>query len=83
MNRHLQGGCQVPIACYAILGDKPGLESEEIWLRGLVGSPDGTRVLRDDIRGKAVDAETLGIALAEKLLDQGAGEILKKVYGEK
>ena len=83
MNRHLQGGCQVPIACYAILGDKPGQEGVEIWLRGLVGSPDGTRVLRDDIRGKAVDAEVLGIALAEKLLDQGAGEILKKVYGEK
>lgn len=82
MNRHLQGGCQVPIACYAILGDKSGQEGEEIWLRGLVGSPDGTRVLRDDIRGKAVDAEALGIALAEKLLDQGAGEILKKVYGE-
>lgn len=83
MNRHLQGGCQVPIACYAILSDKPGQGSEEIWLRGLVGSPDGTLVLRDDIRGKAVDAEALGIALAEKLLNQGAGEILKKVYGEK
>lgn len=83
MNRHLQGGCQVPIACYAILSDNSAQESKEIWLRGLVGSPDGTRVLRDDIRGKAVDAETLGIALAEKLLDQGAGEILKKVYGEK
>ena len=82
MNRHLQGGCQVPIACYAILADNVVQESKELWLRGLVGSPDGTRVLRDDIRGKVVDAEALGIALAEKLLDQGAGEILKKVYGE-
>ena len=82
MNRRLQGGCQVPIACYAILDDRPGQEGEEIWLRGLVGSPDGARVLRDDIRGKAVDAEALGISLAEKLLGQGAGEILKKVYGE-
>lgn len=91
MNRHLQGGCQVPIACYAIHdtssrsdnsgGDSFGCDSE-LWLRGLVGSPDGTRVIRDDIRGKATDAEKLGIALAESLLQQGAGDILKKVYGD-
>ena len=78
MNRHLQGGCQVPIACYAILDE--GDESE-LWLRGLVGSPDGSQVIRDEIRGKASDAEKLGVELAEKLLQQGAGEILKKVYG--
>jgi hydroxymethylbilane synthase len=79
MNRHLQGGCQVPIACYAIL---TGPEEDEVWLRGLVGSPDGSQVIRDDIRGKAVDAETLGVELAKKLLAQGAGEILDKVYGD-
>ena len=78
MNRHLQGGCQVPIACYAILDES---NKDELWLRGLVGSPDGTQVIRDEIRGKASDAEKLGVELAEKLLQQGAGEILKKVYG--
>jgi hydroxymethylbilane synthase len=81
MNRHLQGGCQVPIACYAILDDSAAPE-EALWLRGLVGSPDGTRVLRGDIRGKAEDAEELGISLAKELLDQGAGDILDDVYGE-
>lgn len=79
MNRHLQGGCQVPIACYAIL---VGQGEDEVWLRGLVGSPDGKQVVRNDIRGKAVDAEALGVELAKKLLAQGAGEILDKVYGD-
>ncbi|MEH6617835.1 MAG: hydroxymethylbilane synthase [Porticoccus sp.] len=77
MNRHLQGGCQVPIACYAIHQNE-----NEIWLRGLVGSPDGKQVIRDDLLGDVSDPESLGVALAKQLLEQGAGEILKNVYGE-
>jgi len=76
MNKHLNGGCQVPIACYAIL------EGEQLWLRGLVGEPDGSRLLRAEQRGSAEDAERLGIEVAEALLAQGAGEILKAIYGE-
>ncbi len=76
MNKHLNGGCQVPIACYAIL------EGEQLWLRGLVGEPDGSRLLRAEQRGSAEDAERLGIEVAEALLAQGAGEILAAVYGE-
>lgn len=75
MNRRLEGGCQVPIACYAIH------VPEGIWLRGLVGSPDGQRMLVDDIRGPAKDAEAMGVALAERLLAAGAGDILAEVYG--
>jgi hydroxymethylbilane synthase len=77
MNRHLQGGCQVPIACYAIHQGE-----EQIWLRGLVGSPDGKQVIRDDLLGDVSNPEALGVELAKKLLEQGAGEILKDVYGE-
>ncbi|CAH0151276.1 Porphobilinogen deaminase [Pseudomonas sp. Bi70] len=76
MNKRLNGGCQVPIACYAIL------EGEQLWLRGLVGEPDGSRLLRAEQRGSAEDAERLGIEVAEALLAQGAGEILKAIYGE-
>jgi len=76
MNRHLNGGCQVPIACYAIHQGEG-----KIWLRGLVGSPDGKQVIRDDLLGDTSNPETLGIALAERLLQQGAGEILNDVYG--
>lgn len=75
MNRQLQGGCQVPIAGYAVL------EGEQLWLRGLVGSVDGQEILRDEIRGAAKDAEALGQALADRLLAAGAGRILAAVYG--
>ncbi|MEK9713013.1 MAG: hydroxymethylbilane synthase [Thalassolituus sp.] len=75
LNRRLQGGCQVPIACYA---ERTG---DDLWLRGLVGSVDGTQMLTTESRGKAADAETMGIQAAEDLLAQGAGDILRAVYG--
>ncbi|RUO73548.1 hydroxymethylbilane synthase [Idiomarina seosinensis] len=74
MNRRLQGGCQVPIGAYA------EITNDEIFLRGLVGDPDGTNVIRDQVTGSVNEAESLGIELAEKLLAQGAGEILAAVY---
>lgn len=76
LNKRLNGGCQVPIACYAVL------EGEQLWLRGLVGQPDGTLLLRAEGRAPAVEAEALGVRVAEDLLAQGAEQILKAVYGE-
>lgn len=76
LNKRLNGGCQVPIACYAVL------EGEQLWLRGLVGQPDGTVLLRAEGRAPAADAEALGVRVAEQLLDQGAEQILQAVYGE-
>lgn len=76
LNKHLNGGCQVPIACYAIL------EDEQLWLRGLVGQPDGGCLLRAEARATAADAEALGVQVAEALLAQGADDILRAVYGE-
>ena len=66
----LQGGCQVPLAAHA------QLEGELLTLRGLVGTPDGTRVLRDAGTAPIPDAAALGRAVAESLLEQGAAEIL-------
>ena len=77
VNRHLQGGCQVPIACFAEL-DASGTS---LALRGLVGSIDGTQILRADIQGHRDNAEQLGVQLSEQLLAAGAGEILAEVYG--
>lgn len=77
MNLRLQGGCQVPIACYAI--ENPD-NANELWLRGLVGSPDGQQTLRSDRRAYRDSAEALGIAVAEDLLAQGADSILQAVY---
>jgi hydroxymethylbilane synthase len=75
MNHRLQGGCQVPIGGYA------ELDYGVIVLRGLVGRPDGTKIVRGDISGKPEDAEELGVVLADDLLARGAKEILDEVYG--
>ncbi|EJO4031483.1 hydroxymethylbilane synthase [Vibrio cholerae] len=74
MNLTLQGGCQVPIGSYALL------EGNHIWLRALVGEPDGSQIVRGEIRGPRTQAEQLGITLAEQLLSQGAKEILERLY---
>ncbi len=76
LNKHLNGGCQVPIACYALL------EDDQLWLRGLVGQPDGGLLLRAEARAPRAAAEQLGVQVAEQLLEQGAAQILKAVYGE-
>lgn len=74
VNTRLNGGCQVPIACYA------ELEGEQLFLRALVGEPNGQRILRCEKRGQRAEAEALGIAVAEDLLAQGADEILEALY---
>jgi hydroxymethylbilane synthase len=79
LNRRLEGGCQVPIGCYATLNSS----TDEIYLRALVGRPDGSLVLRDEIRGHREQAEALGITLADRLLAAGADAILREVYDER
>ena len=74
MNTRLEGGCQVPIGSYAELNDG------ELWLRALVGAPDGSEMVCGERRGKPEDAERMGIELADELLDNGARAILAAVY---
>ncbi|AWF79563.1 hydroxymethylbilane synthase [Microbulbifer sp. A4B17] len=71
--RRLNGGCQVPIGCYA------ELEGDTLWLRGLVGSPDGKTMIHADSRGPAAEGERLGTELAEQLLADGADKILAAI----
>jgi hydroxymethylbilane synthase len=75
-NHRLMGGCQVPIAGYA---ESAG---GTVWLRGLVGAPDGRRVIRGERRGPAEHAVSMGCDLAEELLDNGADAILKDLFNE-
>lgn len=75
LNRRLDGGCQVPIAAYAVL------EGDTLYLRGRVGSPDGRTLYHAEARAPRAQAEQLGIGVAEDLLDQGAGRILADIYG--
>ncbi|MBU1294081.1 MAG: hydroxymethylbilane synthase [Gammaproteobacteria bacterium] len=76
VNERLNGGCQAPIACFAIL------TGDSIWLRGLVGSPDGKTMIEGEIRGHKDDAKSLGVQLADDLLARGADIILDALYNE-
>lgn len=73
LNRRLGGGCQVPIAGYA------EITGQNLHIRGLIGYPDGTKILRAEETGDVSDAEQLGTQVAEDLLSQGAGDILKSL----
>ena len=72
--RSLEGGCQVPI------GVNSSFENGNLHLTGMVASLDGLRLIRDQVSGPESDPESIGIALAEKLRSQGAGEILQEIF---
>lgn len=93
LNRHLEGGCQVPIAAFAVLenendNNSDSNNSQTLWLRGRVGQADGSVLLKAEkritLQGSQSDKETqanqLGIDVAEQLLAKGAGEILAAIY---
>lgn len=73
-NAYLEGGCQVPIAGYATL------QNGKIAIEGRVGSVDGATLLKAELQGDVNQAEQLGVALAQNLLAQGAGDLLKALY---
>lgn len=66
----LEAGCSAPVAAYAELAE--GEDGDEIYLRGAVVSPDGSRELRLSRTGTPADAAEIGKALAAELLDLGA-----------
>ena len=69
MIRKIQGGCQAPIGCYAIHQQQ---DNSQLWLRGLVGSADGSEILREDVVGPVADAKKMGRQLGLQLLSAGA-----------
>jgi len=71
--RGLEGGCQVPIGAYAEVGDNL------VHLRGLIAALDGSRLVRDDLRGPAAGAAGIGTDLAERLLRAGGEAVLEEV----
>ncbi|AZN67528.1 hydroxymethylbilane synthase [Acinetobacter haemolyticus] len=74
LNAYLEGGCQVPIAGYATI------VNHQLQIEGRVGSVDGKTLLKKKLIGSTDQAEQLGEQLAQDLLDQGAGELLKALY---
>ncbi len=74
MNARLNGGCQVPIAGFA------QFQRGQIFMRGLVGNPDGSVLYRSERSGGLDQGEVIGRQIAEDLLAQGAGEILQALF---
>ncbi len=70
LNRRLQGGCQVPIGGHATIVKKT------LFMQGLVGEPDGSRILFAQTSGTIDESEKIGVAIADDLLRQGAAGIL-------
>jgi len=68
--RRLEGGCQVPIGAYA------RYEDDTLTMDALVGSVDGTHIVREQLCGDPGQPEALGEAMVERLLALGAGAIL-------
>ena len=71
--RRLEGGCQVPIGAYA------RYEEGTLTMDAMVGSVDGTRIVREQLCGDAGEPEELGEAMVERLLRLGAGAILAEI----
>ncbi len=69
----LEGGCRAPIGALA------RLDGATLILDALVAADDGTRLVRDQLAGPPDGPLSLGERLAERLLAQGAGEILEAV----
>ena len=74
--RQLEGGCQVPI------GVNTNVEGDTLTLTAMVASLDGIKLIKDRISGQVNDAEELGIDLAKRLREMGAGEILAEILAE-
>ncbi len=70
--RRLEGGCQVPVGARAVVTE------DRVTLAGMVAAPSGSRIFRDEISGTRAEAVSLGIRLAERLLDEGAGAVLRE-----
>ena len=92
LNRRLEGGCQVPIAAYAVIEkDSEQPNQKTLWLRGRVGSEDGMTLLKAEKRvalsgdqaSREALAEQLGIEVADELLAKGADGILAAIYSDK
>jgi hydroxymethylbilane synthase len=71
--KYLEGGCQIPIGAYG------RIRRGELLLDAMVGSLDGSFIIRDAVKGEPKDAKKLGIALAKKLYKQGGKEILEEI----
>jgi hydroxymethylbilane synthase len=68
-------GCRTPVAGHAVVRDG------RVVLRGLVGRPDASEMIREEASGAPGDAAALGAELSRRLLARGADRILRELEG--
>jgi hydroxymethylbilane synthase len=69
--RELEGGCQIPLGAWA------RFENGELRLEACVFSADGKEFVRKELRGRAEEAEKLGVRLGQIMIETGADRILR------
>lgn len=65
-------GCSAPVAVNAVIN------GENITLKAMLGYPDGTHIMHEEITSTISACDRLGEELAQKMIDEGALEILEK-----
>ena len=73
---HLGGGCTVPIAALA------QCQGAELYMQGLVSTPDGSQLLRQELRGPIQEPAQLGERLAAQMRASGAGALLEALQDD-
>ena len=69
----LLGSCDVPLAAHATM------QGALLHLRGYIGMPDGSRFVQAELHGAPRDAATLGRTLGQRMIDDGAHDILNRL----
>lgn len=70
----LEAGCSAPVGALAEVAE--GEHGEEIWLRAVALSPDGSNACRRSATGNPDDPAELGRKLAAEMLADGAAELI-------
>lgn len=65
-------GCSAPVAVNAVIDE----ENETIFMRAMIGYPDGTHILYEEMRNSLSEADLIGDLLAQKMIERGALDLL-------
>lgn len=72
----LEAGCSAPVGALAEIAE--GDDGDELWLRAVALSPDGAVAVRRSASGSPDDAEKVGRALAEEMVQDGAADLMRE-----
>ena len=68
----IEAGCSAPVAVNA------NIKGDSVVIEAMIGFPDGTHIMYKTKEAKLQECDTLGIELAQEMIDEGALELLKK-----